>query len=59
MVLGYGGAQDGDEVERPDSAPGRDGRQSYNPRSAVQFVGAGELTEEQKKNLTEGEKKGL
>ena len=55
-ILGYGGG-DGDEQSGSPNEDGknrrRDGRQNYNPDSAVEYVGAGMFTEEEKRQLIE------
>jgi hypothetical protein len=59
-VLGYGGGSgegpDNSEGERRRENPGR---QSYDPTSSVQYVGAGPQTEEQKRKLTSDEQRKL
>lgn len=53
-ILGYGGG-DGGTPPAGDSAPRDKSRdqQGYNPNSAVQYVGAGSLTDEQRRKLIE------
>jgi hypothetical protein len=54
-VLGYGGGEGGEAPRRDDEESKRRDRRSYNPNSAVQIVGAGSLSEEQRRRLiTEG-----
>jgi filamentous hemagglutinin len=62
-VLGYGGAQDGGDTGNPrphdkDKNPADDQR-SQNPLSAVQVVGAGQLSREDMQLLTEEERSKL
>jgi hypothetical protein len=57
-VIGYGGGNGTPHQDnRPEQQRNRDDRQSYNPNSAFQIVGAGRLTETQKSRLTEEERR--
>jgi hypothetical protein len=49
-VLGYGGGDGGSNRQEEDEGRGRDQR-SYNPNSAVQYVGAGSLNDEQRRQV--------
>ena len=53
-VLGYGGGDNQNEQQRKN-----DGKQSYDPNSAVQVVGYGGLTSREARSLTEEEKQQL
>jgi filamentous hemagglutinin len=56
-VLGYGGASEPDRnAQRQDDS---EKRRSQDPASAVQVIGAGPLTEQEKQSLTEEEKQKL
>ncbi|MDE1174710.1 MAG: filamentous hemagglutinin family protein [Parvibaculaceae bacterium] len=58
-VIGYGGGDGAPLQDKPQGQdgkrPGVDGRQSYNPNSAVQYVGAGVLNDEQKRQLAQAQ----
>jgi hypothetical protein len=49
-VLGYGGGDGGSNRQEEDEGRPRDQR-SYNPNSAVQYVGAGLLNDEQRRQV--------
>jgi hypothetical protein len=56
-VLGYGGANELDQNKpRKDDI---EGRRTQDPSSAVQVIGAGPLTEQEKASLTEDERRKL
>ncbi|QUS39900.1 hypothetical protein RPMA_14425 [Tardiphaga alba] len=55
-VLGYGGGNDGEDEERRDKRRSDD-RASYNPNSALKLIGNGALSNEQRQNLTESERR--
>ncbi|MGY3617729.1 filamentous haemagglutinin family protein [Bradyrhizobium sp. USDA 10063] len=51
--LGYGGGDGGSNRPEEDEGRTRRDRRSYNPNSAVQYVGAGSLNDEQRRQLIE------
>ena len=61
QVLGYGGAGGGENGDGAQKAPPpeRQDRSSYDPGSAFQMIGNGDLTERQKMRLTAAERKNL
>lgn len=61
QVLGYGGAGGGEGGDGTQKAPPpeRQDRSSYDPGSAFQMIGNGDLTERQKMRLTAAERKNL
>ena len=61
QVLGYGGACGGENGDGAQKAPPpeRQDRSSYDPGSAFQMIGNGDLTERQKMRLTAAERKNL
>ena len=61
QVLGYGGAGGGEGGDGAQKAPPpeRQGSSSYDPGSAFQMIGNGDLTERQKMRLTAAERKNL
>ena len=52
-VLGYGGGDGGSTRQQEDEGRALRDRRSYNPNSAVQYVGAGPLNGEQRRQLIE------
>ncbi|WP_441240899.1 filamentous haemagglutinin family protein [Tardiphaga sp. 768_D3_N2_1] len=52
-VLGYGGGDSGSTRQQEDEGRALRDRRSYNPNSAVQYVGAGSLNGEQRRQLIE------
>jgi hypothetical protein len=52
-VLGYGGGDGGSTRQEEDGGRALRDRRSYNPNSAVQYVGAGPLNGEQRRQLIE------
>ena len=63
QVLGYGGAngasEEGGNGTRKAPQPERQDRSSYDPGSAFQMIGNGDLNERQKMRLTAAERKNL
>lgn len=62
VMLGYGGGGDdtpNQDPQNPDSRGKKRDQQSYDPDSAVHLLGNGQLTEEQKKSLSDEEKSKL
>jgi hypothetical protein len=61
QVLGYGGAGGGENGDGAQKAPPpeRQDRSSYDPGSAFQMIGNGDLSERQKMRLTAAERKNL
>ncbi|MBV8925076.1 MAG: filamentous hemagglutinin family protein, partial [Bradyrhizobium sp.] len=56
--LGFGGDDGSGQPRSPNDGTRKspaDGRQSYNPNSAVEYVGAGAFTDEQKRRLIDSE----
>jgi filamentous hemagglutinin len=51
--LGYGGGDGGSNRPEEDEGRAPQDRRSYNPNSAVQYVGAGSLNDEQRRQLIE------
>ncbi|WP_027578949.1 filamentous haemagglutinin family protein [Bradyrhizobium sp. Ai1a-2] len=51
--LGYGGGDGGSNRPEEDEGRAQRDRRSYNPNSAVQYVGAGSLNDEQRRQLIE------
>jgi len=55
--LGFGGGDD--DTSQPRQKPGVKDRQSYDPSSSIQYVGAGQLNDQQKQKLTPAEQSAL
>nr|WP_281414097.1 filamentous haemagglutinin family protein [Rhodoblastus sphagnicola] len=58
-VIGYGGGDDNGARQQPDQPSRYKEKRTYNPNSAFQIVGVGELTDEQKQQLAQSERRRL